>query len=121
MKSHFNPTNVIKLFLFTKIFINFLILITYHFNTINILFMFININEPLQGGGGLAIYGTGTMYCWASRVAEVVVRMMDGRKIDKRAFMDDSAYRLVVFVFTLRKFYFSSDSFQTHACSIYKY
>ena len=45
------------------------------------------------GGGGLALFGTGTLHTWAERLEEVVTRFSDTRKINMAKFMDDSAYR----------------------------
>lgn len=46
-----------------------------------------------EGGGGLALYGSGTLHCWAQTVDEVLNRLTDSRKMDRLQFMDDSAYR----------------------------
>lgn len=46
-----------------------------------------------EGGGGLALYGSGTLHCWAQTVDEVLYRLTDSRKMDRLQFMDDSAYR----------------------------
>lgn len=45
------------------------------------------------GGGGLALYGSGTLHCWAQNLDEVLTRLTDSRKMDRTRFMDDSAYR----------------------------
>ncbi|KAK3084068.1 hypothetical protein FSP39_007629 [Pinctada imbricata] len=45
------------------------------------------------GGGGLALFGTGNLHTWARDVSEIHARFTDSRKIDRRKFMDDSAYR----------------------------
>ncbi|XP_063396342.1 uncharacterized protein LOC134680958 [Mytilus trossulus] len=45
------------------------------------------------GGGGLALFGTGSLHTWARSVDEISQRFTDNRKIDRRKFMDDSAYR----------------------------
>lgn len=50
-----------------------------------------------SGGGGLALFGTGSLHTWARNVDEVSQRFTDNRKIDRRKFMDDSAYRLYSF------------------------
>ncbi|XP_067684647.1 uncharacterized protein [Haliotis asinina] len=45
------------------------------------------------GGGGLALFGTGNLHTWAESLDEVYARLTDCRKINRRKYMDDSAYR----------------------------
>ena len=45
------------------------------------------------GGGGLALFGSGCIYTWPKRLEEVQERFLDGREVDWRNFMDDSAFR----------------------------
>ncbi|KAK2166704.1 hypothetical protein NP493_1293g01022 [Ridgeia piscesae] len=45
------------------------------------------------GGGGLALFSTGNLHCWAETLDQVPLRFTDTRKIDRSKFMDDSAYR----------------------------
>ena len=45
------------------------------------------------GGGGLALFGSGNLQCWAESLEQVAERFADSRKIDRLKFMDDSAYR----------------------------
>ncbi len=49
--------------------------------------------DAFVGGGGLALYGTGTLHSWAESLEQVTPRLTDYRKIDRSKFMDDSAYR----------------------------
>lgn len=45
------------------------------------------------GGGGLALFGTACLHTWASRVEEVIPRMLNANRVDTQHFMDDSCYR----------------------------
>jgi len=45
------------------------------------------------GGGGLALFGTGSLHTWARNVEEINEKFTDCRKIDRTKLMDDSAYR----------------------------
>ncbi|XP_062590273.1 uncharacterized protein LOC134251862 [Saccostrea cucullata] len=45
------------------------------------------------GGGGLALFGTGNLHTWARSISEIHQRFTDVRKIDRKKYMDDSAYR----------------------------
>ncbi|KAI0210199.1 hypothetical protein LSAT2_005057 [Lamellibrachia satsuma] len=45
------------------------------------------------GGGGLALFSTGNLHCWAETLDQVPTRFTDTRKIDRSKLMDDSAYR----------------------------
>lgn len=45
------------------------------------------------GGGGLALFGTGCLHTWPTRVEDVRQRFLDGTKVDTRHLMDDSCYR----------------------------
>ncbi|ESP05088.1 hypothetical protein LOTGIDRAFT_208026 [Lottia gigantea] len=45
------------------------------------------------GGGGLALFGTGNLHTWAESLDQLYSKFTDCRKIDRRKFMDDSAYR----------------------------
>ncbi|GFO01130.1 Zinc metalloproteinase [Plakobranchus ocellatus] len=45
------------------------------------------------GGGGLALFGTGNLHTWADSVASFSQCMTNRKKMDRRKFMDDSAYR----------------------------
>ncbi|KAK6191510.1 hypothetical protein SNE40_003177 [Patella caerulea] len=45
------------------------------------------------GGGGLALFGTGNLHTWAEGLDQLYSKFTDCRKIDRRKFMDDSAYR----------------------------
>lgn len=45
------------------------------------------------GGGGLALFGTGNLHTWAEGLATFNSCLTNRTKIDRRKFMDDSAYR----------------------------
>lgn len=45
------------------------------------------------GGGGLALFGTGCLYTWASSLDDLQERLLDDRKVDRLKFMDDSCNR----------------------------
>ncbi|GFS26653.1 metalloprotease [Elysia marginata] len=45
------------------------------------------------GGGGLALFGTGNLHTWADSVSRFSQCMTNRKKMDRRKFMDDSAYR----------------------------
>lgn len=45
------------------------------------------------GGGGLALFGTGNLHTWAPNLETLHAHLTDRRKINRRVFMDDSAYR----------------------------
>ncbi|XP_070204433.1 uncharacterized protein [Littorina saxatilis] len=45
------------------------------------------------GGGGLALFGTGNLHTWAPNLETLHAHLTDRRKINRRIFMDDSAYR----------------------------
>ena len=45
------------------------------------------------GGGGLALFGTGNLHTWAPSLETLHAHLTDRRKINRRVFMDDSAYR----------------------------
>ena len=48
------------------------------------------------GGGGLALFGTGNLHCWAETIGDVHRCFTDKRKMDRTKFMDDSAYRYTI-------------------------
>lgn len=41
------------------------------------------------------MFGTGNLHTWAKNIDEIHQRFTDIRKIDRKKFMDDSAYRCV--------------------------
>ncbi|KAK3753599.1 hypothetical protein RRG08_010018 [Elysia crispata] len=45
------------------------------------------------GGGGLALFGTGNLHTWADSVSRFSQCMTNRNRMDRRKFMDDSAYR----------------------------
>ncbi|GAV07951.1 hypothetical protein RvY_17724 [Ramazzottius varieornatus] len=45
------------------------------------------------GGSNLALYGTGCLYTWPETLEELPQRLFDARIVNRRAFLDDSAYR----------------------------
>jgi len=45
------------------------------------------------GGGGLALFGTGSLWTWPTTLAQVQSRLLSTEKIDPDILMDDSAYR----------------------------
>ncbi|KAK7873112.1 hypothetical protein R5R35_006342 [Gryllus longicercus] len=45
------------------------------------------------GGGGLALFGSACLHTWASRIEEVIPRLLNINKVDAQHFMDDSCYR----------------------------
>ena len=47
------------------------------------------------GGGNMALFGTGCLHTWARNLDELVSRFTDDRKIDTKAYFDDSARRLL--------------------------
>lgn len=42
------------------------------------------------GGGDLALFGTGCVYTWPSRIGEVIEHFKDERRVDVERFLDDS-------------------------------
>lgn len=42
---------------------------------------------------GLALCGTGCLYTWPERIEDLPKYLTDERAVDRRKFMDDSAYR----------------------------
>ncbi|KAL3269723.1 hypothetical protein HHI36_008783 [Cryptolaemus montrouzieri] len=55
----------------------------------------VNITEAYValGGGGLALFGSASIYTWPEHFEEIVERFEDQRLIDKSCFLDDSCYR----------------------------
>ncbi|CAL1537705.1 unnamed protein product [Lymnaea stagnalis] len=45
------------------------------------------------GGGGLALFGTGNLHTWADSLAKFNHCLTNRKRMDRRKFMDDSAYR----------------------------
>ena len=45
------------------------------------------------GGGGLAMFGGGTLYCWPDNIETAYYRMIDPTRIDGNRIMDDSVGR----------------------------
>ncbi|KAK9879855.1 hypothetical protein WA026_008359 [Henosepilachna vigintioctopunctata] len=55
----------------------------------------LNITETYiaLGGGGLALFGSGSLYTCPENVDKVIDNLIDQTAIDKRKFLDDSCYR----------------------------
>ena len=62
---------------------------------INSLVSWCSNNFLETGGGGLALFGTGNLHTWAPSLETLHAHLTDRRKINRRVFMDDSAYRWV--------------------------
>ncbi|KAI8739982.1 zinc metalloproteinase [Biomphalaria glabrata] len=45
------------------------------------------------GGGGLALFGTGNLHTWSENLSTFNACLTNRKRIDRRKFMDDSAYR----------------------------
>jgi len=45
------------------------------------------------GGGGLALFGSGSLWTWPTHLSKVQTRLLNEEKINTDEFMDDSAYR----------------------------
>jgi len=45
------------------------------------------------GGGGLALFGTGCLYTWPSKLEEVLPCFMNMTKVDTHTLLDDSCFR----------------------------
>jgi len=45
------------------------------------------------GGGGLALFGTGCLYTWPSKLEEVLPCFMNMAKVDTGTLLDDSCFR----------------------------
>ena len=45
------------------------------------------------GGGGLGLFGSGCLHTWPETLDQVQERLLDATPIDKKLYMDDSAYR----------------------------
>lgn len=45
------------------------------------------------GGGGLALFGTGCLYTWPSKLEEVLPCFMNMTKVDTGTLLDDSCFR----------------------------
>ncbi|XP_005113362.1 uncharacterized protein LOC101861936, partial [Aplysia californica] len=53
---------------------------------------FISVKDE-DRGGGLALFGTGNLHTWADKLSEFNRCLTSRKKMDRRRFMDDSAYR----------------------------
>ena len=51
------------------------------------------------GGGGLGLFGSGCLHTWPQNLDQVQERFLDTSPINKKLFMDDSAYRYFFKVF----------------------
>ncbi|KAM3182392.1 hypothetical protein ACTXT7_012488 [Hymenolepis weldensis] len=45
------------------------------------------------GTGGLALFGSGTLYTWPEKIEDLEFCLTNTQKVDRRKFLDDSAYR----------------------------
>uniref|UniRef100_A0A5K3EQP5 Zinc metalloproteinase YIL108W n=1 Tax=Mesocestoides corti TaxID=53468 RepID=A0A5K3EQP5_MESCO len=45
------------------------------------------------GAGGLALFGSGNLYTWPESIVDLEIHLSDLRKVNRRQFLDDSAYR----------------------------
>ncbi|CAD7090204.1 unnamed protein product [Hermetia illucens] len=45
------------------------------------------------GGGGLALFGSGYLYCWPSEFDDILPYFENSKRIDLKNFLDDSNYR----------------------------
>ncbi|KAM7535509.1 hypothetical protein Aperf_G00000101934 [Anoplocephala perfoliata] len=45
------------------------------------------------GTGGLALFGSGTLYTWPERIEDLESCLTNTKEVDRRRFLDDSAYR----------------------------
>ena len=58
------------------------------------------------GGGGLGLFGSGCLHTWPQNLEQVQERFLDTSLINKKLFMDDSAYRYFFFKFFSKKLIF---------------
>ena len=57
------------------------------------------------GGGGLGLFGSGCLHTWPQNLDQVQERFLDTSPINKKLFMDDSAYRYFTVFFSLLDLY----------------